>query len=142
MNGAARALGIFAISILAPGCERRTPQCNRLVDTINRAQAKMADILVIAGGPRPTAPSLEEYAKAHDDMVKDLRLLQLRDKKILDFRDRYVEIAQGIAEATRKTAVMLDTEEAQKAADEVKAFTPKKRALEKSVNDYCRGRDD
>jgi hypothetical protein len=142
MLGRARALGTLGMLLLSAGCEGRTPQCNRFVDTVNHAQSKMADILVVAAGPNPTAPSLEAYAKAHDDLVVKLRALKLRDKKLVGFRDRYVDLAHGLAEATRKTAAKLETPEAQKAADEVKAFTPKKRELEKEVNDYCRGRDD
>ncbi|MBM4357498.1 MAG: hypothetical protein FJ096_05235 [Deltaproteobacteria bacterium] len=142
MSERALAMGLLGSLLLVVGCEGRTPQCNRFVDSVNHAQARMGDILVTAGGPNPTAPSLEAYAKAHDDLVVKLRALKLGDKKLAGYRDRYLALAQGLAEATRKTAAKLESPEAQKAADEVKAFTPKKRELEKEVNDYCRGRDD
>lgn len=139
---AARLAGIGLVT-LALGCEGRTPQCNRLVDTVNQEHAKLADILVIAGGPNPTAPSLEAYAKVQDDLVAKLRALKLRDKKLADFRDRYLTLAQGLAAATRKTAIHLESpREGQKAAEEVKAFSPRQRELEKEINAYCRGSKD
>ena len=138
-----RALSLLGLVGVVAGCESRTPQCNRLVDAINQEHAKMAPILVEAGGPEPTETSLESYARANDDLAAKLRGLKLKDAKLVAYRDRYHEIVQGLAAATRKTAVRLDTpREAQKAADEVKAFSPRKRALEQDINAYCRGSKD
>lgn len=148
MRLSGRAVG-FILSVIpglvvSVGCERRTPQCNRFVDIINENQRKMADVLKFAGGPAPTQESLETYAKANDVIVVELRKLKLKDVRLEGFRDRYIELSQGLAAGVRKTASKLGTfpEDAQKAAEEVKAFSPKKHDLEKSINEFCRGKDD
>lgn len=134
-------VGVVATSFATVGCEQRVPQCNRLVDTINREQAKMAPVLAEAGGPEPTRESLEAYAKANDDLVAKLRLVKLADRKLAGFRDEYVALLQGLAAATRRTGERLESrQEAAKAAEDVKAYSPKKRDLDRSINEFCRGK--
>ena len=139
-----RAVGLAVSVIACVGCERRTPQCNRFVDVINENQRKMAEVLKLAGGPEPTPETLEDYAKANDKLVLQLRSLKLNDAKLEGLRDRYIELTQGLAAGVRKTASKLGAfpSEAAKAAEDVKTFSPKKHALEKSINEFCRGTDD
>jgi hypothetical protein len=136
-------LGLALCLAALVGCERRTPQCNEFVDAINEEQAKMGEILKAAGGPNPDSESLEAYAKANDELVARLRRLKVKDARVETFRERYIELTQGLSTAVRKTSAKLESpRDANKAAEEVKAFTPKKRELEKAINDFCRGKTD
>lgn len=60
-------------------------------------------------GPAPTQESLETYAKANDVIVVELRKLKLKDVRLEGFRDRYIELSQGLAAGVRKTASKLGT---------------------------------
>jgi hypothetical protein len=138
MRHVAVAIGLAALLI---GCDRRVAQCNLLVDAINEEQPKLAKAVSRGAGQAPTPEALESFAKTLDTFIVKLKAIQLKDEKLVGFRESYTGIAVGLAAAARNMAAKFDDQEqAIKAAKELNAFPPKEKALIKEINDYCQGR--
>ena len=136
------AFGALSLALaLLGGCDRRVAQCNRLIDTINDEQPKLAKAVRQGPGQEPTPEALESFAKELDKLITKIKGLHLKDDKVVAYRDSYAMLAEGIATAARKTAASFeDHAEATKAAAELNSFRDREKALVKQINDYCSGR--
>src|SRR5438105_1788816 len=134
------ALFAAVAALVLAGCDRRVQQCNRLIDAINEEQPKLAKAIRQGPTPEPTPEALENFAKRLDELRSKITRIQLKDGKLVAYRDSYAKLAEGIAGAARKTAANFeDRKEAAKAAAELNSFKDGEKTLVKQINEYCQG---
>jgi hypothetical protein len=130
---------VFAVALF--GCDRRVQQCNKLIDAINEEQPKLSKAFRSGPTPEPTPEALESFAKRLDELGTKIKRIELKDAKLVAYRDGYAKLADAIAAAARKTAANFeDRKEAAKAAAELNSFKENEKTLVKQINDYCQGK--
>lgn len=135
--GFAAALALVALA----ACDKRVAQCNQLIDAINEEQPKLAKTLGQGRTKEPTPEALGDFAEALDGLVGKLKKIELKDPKLVGYRDAYAKLAEGLAAAARKTAANFeDHQKATEAANELNSFGGPEKDLVKQINDYCQGR--
>jgi hypothetical protein len=129
------ALGISAVGTLV-GCDNKIGQCNALIEVINKEQGPLKS----ASGSDPAA--LKKLADTLDNVATKVEGVELKDEKLVGFRDDYAEMAKELGKASRDTATALESNDPQKAAEAAKAmkgFGPRESDLVDNINNYCRG---
>ncbi len=127
--------------VLLVGCDRRVQQCNRLIDAINEEQPKLSKSFRASPTPEPTPEALDTFAKRLDELGAKIKRIELKDGKLVAYRDGYAKLATDIATAARKTAAAFeDRKEAAKAAAELNSFKENEKTLVKQINEYCQGK--
>ncbi len=136
MRGAALLVGA-SLSLALTGCDGRISQCNALIRVINAEQEPIKR----ASGSDPEA--LRKLADALDTVGSKVSGVQVKDEKVVGFRDQYGAMAKELAEAARQTALALeenDAKKAAKAADHMSSFGTRESELVGEINGYCSGK--
>jgi hypothetical protein len=119
------------------GCDGRIAQCNRLIRVINAEQGPIKQ----ASGGDPTA--LKNLADALDNVAAKVEAVEVKDEKIVAFRDQYAGMAKELATASRNTAAALEEKDAKKAteaASHMSSFGTRESELVGEINGYCSGK--
>ncbi|MCA9625423.1 MAG: hypothetical protein KC731_40655 [Myxococcales bacterium] len=129
------ALGTTAIMGLA-GCDGKISQCNRLIEEINKEQGPLKE----ASGSDPAA--LNKLADTLDGVATKVEAVELKDEKLVGFRNDYAKMAKDLASASRDTATALESNDPTKAAEAAKtmsSFGSRESDLVDNINKYCSG---
>jgi hypothetical protein len=128
---------LLTLAPLLGGCDGRIAQCNRLIRVINAEQ----DPIKKASGGDPTA--LKNLADALDNVATKVEAVDVKDEKIVGFRDQYAGMAKELATASRSTAAALeekDSKKATEAASHMSSFGTRESELVGEINGYCSGK--
>lgn len=136
----ATALCICLVACTA-ACSTKSDQCNRLIEVMNRAQpAKKSP----KKGDANADPSwYEDLAATLKKMTKDVKAVELKDKRLMELRDSYAKMASELAKTTEQTAATLrrkDAEAIEKMRTKIKSFQPRERKLVADLNGYCQAK--
>jgi regulator of extracellular matrix RemA (YlzA/DUF370 family) len=129
------ALGVTAAGALT-GCDGKIAQCNRLIDVINTEQAPLKNAM----GDDPS--TLKKLAETLEGVAKKVRAVQIKDPKLIAFRDEYAKMAEELATAARETAAAYEGNDEQRVAEsgkKMKSFEPREKKLVSDINGYCSG---
>lgn len=135
MASALLALGVTGVMGLT-GCDGKISQCNRLIEVINKEQGPLKE----ASGSDPAA--LKKLADTLDDVAKKVEAVELKDEKLVGFRDEYAKMAKDLSKASRDTATALEGKDPTKAAEAAKnmsSFGSRESDLVDNINKYCSG---
>jgi hypothetical protein len=127
---------VGAIAVLGTGCDGKIPQCNRLIEVINKEQAPLKNLK----GHDPD--ELKKLAETLDGVASKVKGVELKDEKLVGFRDDYGKMAEDLAATSRETAEALasnDPKKAGEAAKKMNSFTPRETELVEEINKYCSG---
>jgi hypothetical protein len=126
-------LGLLLLGLL-PGCDGRISQCNALISVINAEQEPIKK----ASGGNPEA--LRKLGDAIENVSTKVSEVQVEDAKILEFRNKYAEMAKEVAAAARDTAIAIeakDHKKATEAAELMSSFGTRESELVGEINGYC-----
>lgn len=118
------------------GCDGKISQCNRLIEVINKEQGPLKD----ASGSDPAA--LKKLAETLENVATKVEAVELKDEKLVSFRDDYAKMARDLAKASNETAEALDGKDptkAQEAAKTMSSFGSRESDLVDNINKYCSG---
>ena len=76
-------------------------------------------------------------------MTKDVKAVELKDKRLMELRDSYAKMASELANTTEQTAATLrrkDAEAIEKMRTKIKSFQPRERKLVADLNGYCQAK--
>jgi major membrane immunogen (membrane-anchored lipoprotein) len=135
MTAATLAIGLTAAGGLT-ACDGKIAQCNRLIEVINKEQGPLKS----ASGSDPAA--LKKLAETLDNVAKKVSAVEVKDEKLVKFRDDYASMAKDLSKASRDTAGALESNDPKKATEAAKAmsgFGPRESALVDNINKYCSG---
>jgi hypothetical protein len=136
MKPAAVALTTLALGVGALGCDGKISQCNRLIKVINEEQKPLREMQ----GTDPAA--LEKLSDTLDSVAKKVTAVELKDDKLVKFRDDYAKMATDLAKTAKDTAAALksaDPAKATEAAKSMQSFTQRESDLVDGINKYCSG---
>lgn len=125
-----------ALAVVGMGCDGKIPQCNRLIEVINKEQAPLKNLK----GNDPD--ELKKLAETLDGVAGKVKAVELKDEKLIGFRDEYGKMAEDLAATSRETAEALtsnDPKKATEAAKKMNSFTPRETELVDNINKYCSG---
>ncbi len=129
--------GLVAVAFTA--CDRKIPQCNRLIKVINSEQSKVRD------SPATDPAALRKLAENLDTIAKKVAAVELEDVELIRMRAAYAAMTDELANAARATAKALeanDFEEADKSNKQLEAAGKREGPLVGEINQYCSGGDD
>ncbi len=125
-------VGVFATT----ACDGKIPQCNRLIEVINAQQPN------ISNAKTEDAAAMKALATKLDEVVKKVGAVDVKEEKLVKYRDDYVALIGDFAKTARGTAAAMETkdltklEEAQK---NLKEIGPRERKLVGDINSFCQG---
>ena len=132
MAGVVLVAALLAVAFTA--CDRKIPQCNRLIKVINTEQGAVRD------KPATDPPSLRKLADSLEGVSKKVAAVELDDPKLVELRNQYAEMADGISTAARATAKALEEDDftaAEKSNKELEAVGKREAPLVADLNGYC-----
>jgi hypothetical protein len=127
---------VGALAVFGTGCDGKIPQCNRLIEVINKEQAPLKNLK----GNDPD--ELKKLAETLDGVASKVKAVELEDATLVAFRDDYGKMAEDLAATSRETAEALasnDPKKAGGAAKKMNSFTPRETELVEEINKYCSG---
>ncbi|MBD2090448.1 hypothetical protein H6F67_11335 [Microcoleus sp. FACHB-1515] len=138
-----------ALAVVLSGCspnlpvaelfDRKTAQCNRLVEVGNSAVAQVQAVMNNSN-PSDTA-ALTKIAQIADETAATMRSLDLQDPQLQQLRDRYVQMYADTSASTRALISANNQQNsvaAQQAYAALQAATSQEGTLVNEVNEYCR----
>lgn len=126
--------GITAAAFSA--CDRKIPQCNRLIQVINSEQEKVRD------RPATDPAALRKLAESLSSISKKVAAVELEDAELLRMRDEYATMTDELAKAAGDTAKALeanDYELADKSNEQLETVGKREGPLVAELNKYCSG---
>jgi hypothetical protein len=135
MKASVVALSITGLMGLV-GCDGKISQCNRLIEVINKEQGPLKE----SSGSDPAA--LKKLADTLDNVATKVEAVELKDEKLVGFRNDYAKMAKDLGKASRDTATALEGNDPKKAADAAKnmsSFGSRESDLVAEINKYCSG---
>lgn len=124
------------VSLGLLSCDGKIAQCNRLIEVINKEQGPLKK----ATGNDPAA--LKKLADTLDNVAKKVEAVELKDEKLLSFRNEYSQMAKDLGKASRDTATAVESNDPKKAQDAAKnmsSFGDRESDLVDNINKYCSG---
>lgn len=138
-----------AMSLWLASCsESKVSQCNKLIDVANQAVNEVQTVTKSAGSSSNTSntpnniAAMGQIADAADKAKNNMSALQLKDKQLQDFQQRFITMYSDTSKATRSlvdAANAKNAEGAQKAFNSLKEATNRESPLVNEVNTYCKG---
>jgi predicted transcriptional regulator len=86
--------------------------------------------------------ALNKLAETLDGVASKVESVELKDDKLIGFRNDYASMAKDLAKSSRETAKALqsnDPKQAAEAAKTMSSFGPRESQLVDSINKYCSG---
>lgn len=131
----------FCFVAATTACDNKEKECNRLIEVMNRAQPakkspKKSDANADPGWYDDLAATLKK-------MSKDVKAVELKDKRLGELRDAYAKMASELAATTKETAATLrreDRDAIEKMRTKIKSFEPRERKLVADLNGYCQAK--
>ena len=127
-------LATVALGVL-PGCDNKIGQCNHLIKVINEEGKN------IKGMSGDDTASLNTASTTLENTSKKVAAVELKDPKLIAFRDTYKKMAEDLAAAAKDTAAAIDSKDAKRireAHDKMNAFPKRENDLVSDINKYCR----
>lgn len=140
-------LGLLVVGVALPACGKsKVEQCNAFIDRATKAQSAI-NALNLGTDDRK---ELEKGAAAIEAEAKALGSVELKDQKLLGFRDGYAKTLADLGKITSDLAAAqaeaADPTKAEAAMTKVKGLVGSAEGLEKSestlvdqINQYCSG---
>jgi hypothetical protein len=125
-------------AVVFTACDRKIPQCNRLIKVINGEQSAVRD------SPATDPASLRKLADSLEDVSKKVAAVELDDPKLVEIRNQYAAMTDAIAAAARNTAKALEEDDlgaAEKSNKELETVGKQEAPLVADLNGYCSGGD-
>jgi len=120
--------------------DRKTEQCNRLIEVANRAVVEVQAV-TRSSNPRDVA-AMSKIANITDQTAATMQSLNIRDEQLHRFRDRFVKMYTDTSQATRSLASARNQQNntsAQQAYSALQTATNQEGTLVTEINTYCRG---
>ena len=120
------------------GCDSKIDQCNAFITEANTAQNTFTAISAAMNDPA----QLKAKAAEIDESVRKLKAVELKDEKLVGFRDRYASGLESIGKNLTKMAELdktKDVEELTKLAESFAKDGDDMSKLIDEVNGYCGG---
>jgi hypothetical protein len=93
------AAAAFSLTVLTTGCETKVAQCNQLIKVANDATTELK-----ATGQEQTADQVAQmtkFATTLDKYAKDVSAVELKDEKLLGFKQRLADLYKTSGTASR-----------------------------------------
>jgi hypothetical protein len=136
-KAAAMWVGIGLLSICAlGGCQGKIAQCNLLIEVINSEGKNI---------PKMSTKKLESYVKAAKSLEKAAKRtagVELKDSKLVEFRDEYKEMLGDLVKAARNVPVARESNDPvkiKKADEKMDSFKNRETDYLERLNAYCSG---
>lgn len=142
------AVGV-ALGVMLNGCslnlpvaelfDRKTAQCNRLIEVGNSAVTEVQ--AVMSNSDPSDVAALARIAQIADQTAETMRSLDLQDPQLQQLRDRYVKM---YVDTSASTSALISANNQQNSAAAQQAYTALQAAtsqegtLVSEVNEYCR----
>jgi outer membrane murein-binding lipoprotein Lpp len=134
----AMAATALSLSLLLAGCESKTAQCEQLIKVVNAATT---DVQTLAQQPTTDkVAQMSKYAELLDKYGKEVGAVELKDAKLVDFRQRFAMMYQGLAKAQRQIIEAVGKKDAkglQSGIEQLKQGTDQERPIVSEMNTYC-----
>ncbi len=138
-------LVVLPLTLAACG-KSKVEQCNALIDHAGKAQAAVNALNLDSDDPKV----LQDGGAKVESAAKDFATVELKDEKLVGFRNSYGEILTGLSKIVSDlgaaTAESKDEAKAEAAATKTKKLVEDANALEKKestlvdeINMYCSG---
>jgi len=136
-KAAAMWVGIGLLSICAlGGCQGKIAQCNVLIEVINSEGKNI---------PKMSTKKPESFVKAAESLEKAAKRtadVELKDSKLVEFRDEYKEMLGDLVKATRNVPVASESNDPvkiKKANEKMESFKKREADYLERLNAYCSG---
>jgi hypothetical protein len=93
------AAAAFSLTVLTTGCESKVAQCNQLIKVANDATTELK-----ATGQDKTVDQVAQmtkFATTLDKYAKDVSAVELKDEKLLGFKQRLADVYKNSGNASR-----------------------------------------
>jgi len=130
--------GLIAALGLVSACDSKINQCNRLIEVINNEQTPIKEMKTQGND----AGSFKKLADVLDGVAGKVKAVELKDEKLVKFRDDYATMAEELAGSSREAADALggtDMKKTTAAIKKMQSFAPRESELVENINKYCSG---
>jgi hypothetical protein len=130
-----------AIALLFTGCgESKVSQCTKIINIANIASGETLTASKYSSDKN--SKSLVDLASKLDKFANDMKAIEIKDEKLLGFKDRFTKLYQDVSQGLKDTAKAIDKKDI-KAANRSFATLQKSSSDEKilvtDINTYCTG---
>jgi type VI protein secretion system component VasK len=130
-----------AIALLFTGCgESKVSQCNKIIKIANEAATISSE--ANKSSSSKNSKSLVDLATKLEKIANDIQATEIKDEKLLGFKDRFTKLYQDASKGLKDTAAAIDKKDI-KAANKAVATLQKSSSDEKTlvtdINTYCTG---
>jgi regulator of extracellular matrix RemA (YlzA/DUF370 family) len=130
--------GLIASLGLVTACDSKINQCNRLIEVINKEQDPIKNMKTSGND----AGSFKKLADVLDGVAGKVKGVELKDEKLVKFRDDYAKMAEELAGSSREAAEALGGTDMKKTTEAIKKMQsvgPRESELVDNINKYCSG---
>ena len=128
-------IGLLSVTILS-GCQGKIAQCNVLIEVINSEGKKIPKMST------KEPASFDKAAKSFEGTAKRMAAVELKDEKLIEFRDEYKGMLEDLAKATRGIVSARDSKDPvkiKKANEKMESFKKREADYLRRLNAYCSG---
>ncbi|MFM2433103.1 MAG: hypothetical protein RLZZ511_4317 [Cyanobacteriota bacterium] len=132
------AMALLSLNLLATGCESKTAQCNQLVKVANAATTDLKSL-----AQQPTTDKVSQmgkFAEMLDKYGKEVSAVELKDEKLVGFKQRFVTMYQDGAKASRQIIEAVGKKNAnglKSGLEQLKKGSDQETQIVTELNSYC-----
>ncbi len=132
------AAAAFSLTVFTTGCESKVSQCNKLIQVANAATTAVQAV----GKEESTDKigQMTKFATTVDKYSKDVSAVEVKDEKLVDFKQRLSSTYTAIADASRSliaAAEKKDEAGVKASLQTLMAASPKETTIISELNGYC-----
>ena len=132
------AAAAFSLTVLTTGCETKVSQCNKLITVANAATTELK-----AMGQEESADKVAQmtkFATTLDKYAKDVSTVELKDEKLLGFKQRLADLYKTSGDASRslvEAANKKDEAGLKSSLQKLMAGSTQETTIVGELNGYC-----